>query len=448
MEISVLGAGYVGLVQAAGLASTGNQVSLGEVSQDKIDQLNRGECPIFEPGLSELLTTGKQKGNLNYFNVRSQDFRNGLKESDIIFIAVGTPQGEDGQADLQYLFSAAELLLDLGSDLNQKLVVVKSTVPVGTGDRLDQFFQSKGFHPKVASNPEFLKQGAAVQDFLKPERVIVGTEDEEAKKILHFLYKPFMMKRERMVFMSRRSAELVKYACNAFLATKISFINEMSQLAEVVGADIQEIREGMISDSRIGDQFLFPGIGYGGSCLPKDTQALMAQGKMVGIKMGIVDAVDRVNQKQKLWVLEKLEKYFEGHLANKTIGVWGLSFKPNTDDLRDAPSVQLLKDLFQRGARVRAHDPAAMERTRQIFKKEIENGSLVLCKTPYEAAAQSEVLAVLTEWQEYRSPNLKKLAKLLGKPVIFDGRDIYEMELLKKFGFTHYGVGVSINSER
>jgi UDPglucose 6-dehydrogenase len=257
-----------------------------------------------------------------------------------------------------------------------------------------------------------------------------------------------MMKRERMVFMSRRSAELVKYACNAFLATKISFINEMTQLAEVVGADIQEIREGMISDSRIGDQFLFPGIGYGGSCLPKDTQALMAQGKMVGIKMGIVDAVDRVNQKQKLWVLEKLEKYFEGHLANKTIGVWGLSFKPNTDDLRDAPSVQLLKDLFQRGARVRALDPAAMERTRQIFKKEIENGSLVLCKTPYEAAAQSEVLAVLTEWQEYRSPNLKKLAKLLGKPVIFDGRDIYEMELLKKFGFTHYGVGVSINSER
>jgi UDPglucose 6-dehydrogenase len=442
MEVAVLGAGYVGLVQAAGLASTGNEVNLADISQEKIDQLNRGECPIFEPGLTELLCRGHEKGYLRYFKVDSEEFQNKLHESDIIFIAVGTPQGTDGQADLRYLFSAAEMLLKLGNALNDKVVVVKSTVPVGTGDQLDQFFQSKKFRPKVISNPEFLKQGAAVQDFLKPERVVVGTEDTEARKVLHFLYKPFMLKRERLVFMSRRSAELVKYACNAFLATKISFINEISRLAESVGADIQQIREGMISDSRIGDQFLFPGIGYGGSCLPKDTQALIAQGKLAGVPMGIVAAVEQANQKQKKWVIEKLEKHFGAKLSGQTIAIWGLSFKPNTDDLRDAPSVALLKDLFLKGVRVKAHDPAAMQRTKEIFPNEIREGSLQLCASPYEAAEKASALAILTEWQEYRSPNLKKLAKLLQNPVIFDGRDIFEPEHLKRSGFTHYGVGI------
>ncbi|MDB5037082.1 MAG: nucleotide sugar dehydrogenase [Bacteriovoracaceae bacterium] len=442
MEVLVLGAGYVGLVQAAGLASAGNDVNLIDISKEKIELLEAGGCPIFEPGLKELLSIGHGKGYLKFYHSEGAEFLEKMLNADICFIAVGTPQGSDGHADLKYLYSAAEMLLKLGSKLNNKLLVIKSTVPVGTGDKIEEFFRSKGFSPKIVSNPEFLKQGAAVQDFLKPERVIVGTDDEEAKKILHFLYKPFMMKRERLVFMSRKSAELVKYACNAFLATKISFINEISRLSELVGADIQEIREGMISDSRIGDQFLFPGIGYGGSCLPKDTQALMAQGKAAGISMGIVEATDRVNQYQKNWMLEKISKYFKGELSGRTITVWGLSFKPNTDDLRDAPSVYLLKDLFKAGAKVHAHDPAAMDNIRVLFKSEIDKGSLKLFDNPYEAAAHSNVLAVLTEWQEYRTPNLKKLAKLLSDHTIFDGRDIYENAMLKKFGFTHYGVGM------
>lgn len=441
METLVLGAGYVGLVQAAGLASTGNEVYLADISKDRIASLRRGECPIFEPGLPELIKKGVDKGYLFFFDTDSTEFQEKLKTCEIIFIAVGTPEGPDGLPQLNYLFSAAESLTSLGTALNDKILVTKSTVPVGTGDKLEAFFAERKLFPTIVSNPEFLKQGAAVQDFLKPERVIIGTQNEHARKTLAFLYKPFMMKRDRIVFMQRRSAELVKYACNSFLAVKISYINEMARLAEAVGADIHEIREGMITDSRIGDQFLFPGVGYGGSCLPKDTHALSAQAKLVKSDVAIIDAADRVNTLQKQWAFEKLNKYFGGNLKGKRIALWGLAFKPNTDDLREAPSLILIDKLLEAGAKISAHDPAAMERFRAAKPQVIENGSVALARNPYEALRDCDALVVMTEWQEYRTPSFKKIMKELKSPVLIDCRNIYTHSTARDLGFVHYEVG-------
>lgn len=446
MEIAVFGAGYVGLVQAAGLASTGNKVHLIDVKKERVEMLRSGKCPIFEPGLEALLQAGASKAYLDFVHTEDADFKDRLNSSEIYFLAVQTPEGSDGIPKLDYLYSAVDMLNELEGDLSQKIVVTKSTVPVGTGDELDKRFQQKGKKPIVASNPEFLKQGSAVQDFLKPERVVIGAENSVAFEVLGFLHRPFMMKRERIVCMGRRSAELVKYACNSFLAVKISFINEMARLAETLGANIQEVREGMITDSRIGEQFLYPGIGYGGSCLPKDTHALVAQARAAAEKLGIIESADEVNRKQRLWPLEKLKKRF-GDLKSKKIALWGLSFKPNTDDLREAASIPLVKALLEHGAEVFAHDPAAMKNFSVAAEGfgQIRAG-LKLVNHPYEAIDSADALVIVTEWQEYRTPNFNTLKEKMRTAVVVDGRNIYDFDLMKKKGFDYYAVGVSGNS--
>ena len=443
MEVMVFGAGYVGLIQAAGLASTGNKVYLVDISKERIDMLRRGETPIYEPGLEKLLQAGSSKSYLEFIHHEDENFEALKKRSEIYFLGVQTPEDEDGMPKLDYLFSAADMVIDTPGDLHEKLVVVKSTVPVGTGDLLEERFAAKGKKPIIASNPEFLKQGSSVSDFLHPERVIVGAENPIAFEVLGFLYKPFMLKRDRSVFMKRRSAELVKYACNSFLATKISFINEIARLSEKVGADIQEVREGMITDSRIGDQFLYPGIGYGGSCLPKDTHALIAQGKKAEIDLPIVRAVDTINKAQRMWPLEKVKDAFDGNLKGKVIALWGLSFKPNTDDLREAPSVPLVEKLLESGALIQAYDPAAMPRFKSHFPSAIQENKIKLLDNPYEASQKADVLIILTEWQEFRTPNFKILKENLNQAILIDGRGIIDPKILAKEGFKSYSVGIA-----
>lgn len=442
MEVLVMGAGYVGLVQGAGLASSGNHVTLVDVSKDRIKLLRDGGCPIFEPGLPELLEDGFKQSRLEFHHVEDSAFKDAVARAEVIFLAVGTPEGDDGLPQMSYLFSAASMLVAAGHSLTNKIIVVKSTVPVGTGDSLEKRFNEVGARPIIVSNPEFLKQGAAVQDFMKPERVIIGTDSEEAANVLHFLYKPFMMKRDRFLKMSRRSAELVKYACNAFLATKISFINEMSRLSEQVGANIREIREGMITDSRIGDQFLFPGTGYGGSCFPKDTHALIAQGKKFDTPLRIIQAADEVNEYQRLWSVRRLEKIFGSSLKNKTIAIWGLAFKANTDDLREAPSVVVINRLAELGVKIRAHDPVAMNRARVELSTLIERNQLSLHEDPYEAVKGAHALVVLTEWQVFRSPSFRKIKDLMAGDLILDGRLIYDAEIVQSAQLTYHGIGL------
>lgn len=442
MNIMVFGAGYVGLVQAAGLASTGNKIFLVDINEDRIKALKRGETPIYEPGLTPLLQSGAEKGYLEFVHTEDENFQTLIDQSEVYFLGVQTPEGEKGLPTLDFLFSAVDRLCESASDLSDKFVVVKSTVPVGTGEQLEERFRSKNKKPIVVSNPEFLKQGSAVQDFLKPERVIIGAEDSRAFEVIGNLYKPFMLKRERNIFMGRRSAELVKYACNSFLATKISFINEMARLSERVGADIQEVRKGMISDSRIGDQFLFPGIGYGGSCLPKDTHALVAQGEAVDIELPVVRATDKTNKMQQLWPFEKITKSFGDDLKDRTIAIWGLSFKPNTDDIRAAPSVPVVEKLIAAGATVKAYDPAATKHFAKRFQKEVAAQQVQLTQNPYEAVQEADALLILTEWQEFRNPNFKTLKESLKQTIVIDGRGIYEKRLLEKEGFDYFGIGI------
>lgn len=442
MEIMIFGAGYVGLVTGAGLASTGNHTVLADTLLDRIQLLQGGKTPIYEPRLDDLIQKASQSKNIDFVHTGSADFQSTMEAAEIYFIAVGTPENASGTTDLSYVLSVVDLIAKHPGEMRDKIVVVKSTVPVGTGDRIEKELAKKKKFPVVVSNPEFLKQGNAVQDFLKPERVIVGTDDAKARETLSFLYHPFMLKRDRIVCMSRRSAELVKYACNTFLATKISFINELSRLAEAVQADIREVREGMISDSRIGDQFLFPGVGYGGSCFPKDVHSLIAQGKEAGIELLLPMATDRVNKIQRLWPLEKLKKHLNEDLKGRTVALWGLSFKPNTDDLREAPSVDLIEHLLSAGAVVRAYDPVSNARMKNLFESAVVEKKLILCSGPYEAAEQAEALVILTEWQEFRTPHFKKLASLMKHRLILDGRNIYDSEVLKSQGFKHIGVGL------
>jgi len=442
MEVLVMGAGYVGLVQGAGLASSGNHVTLVDVSKERVQLLRDGGCPIYEPGLPELLHDGLKHGRLHFHHVEESAFKTAVEKSEVIFLAVGTPEGSDGLPQMGYLFSAASMLVNSGASLDQKVIVVKSTVPVGTGDELEKKFLEQGARPIVVSNPEFLKQGAAVQDFMKPERVIVGTSSDQAAKVLHFIYRPFMMKRDRYLVMSRRSAELVKYACNAFLATKISFINEMSRLSEQVGADIRQIREGMITDSRIGDQFLFPGVGYGGSCFPKDTHALIAQGKRFDTPLKIIQAADDVNEYQKLWSVRRLQKIFGDTLKNKTIAIWGLAFKANTDDLREAPSVYAIHRLVEMGVKIRAHDPIAMTRAKSELSAHLQSGALSLFEDPYDATKGADALLVLTEWQAFRTPTFRRIKELMRGEHLLDGRLIYDPEMVQSAHLQYHGVGL------
>ncbi|PIR22012.1 MAG: UDP-glucose 6-dehydrogenase [Deltaproteobacteria bacterium CG11_big_fil_rev_8_21_14_0_20_45_16] len=442
MEIIVFGGGYVGLVQAAGLASTGNEVTIAEVDDDKITQINSGQAPFYEPQLPELLSKGVEQSQLRAVKVGSDEFDKRLKSAEIIFIAVQTPESSDGSADLKYVFEVVDTISKLPGDLSDRVVVMKSTVPVGTGDAVENRFNTHGKNPIVASNPEFLKQGSAVRDFMQPERVIIGSENERAQELLSYIYKPFMLKRERIICMGRRSAELVKYACNAFLATKISFINEISQLAEMIGADIRDIRRGMITDSRIGDQFLFPGVGFGGSCFPKDTISLVHQGEKFSVPMRIPQAVDQVNKRQRTWALLNLKDIFK-ELKDKSIAIWGLSFKPKTDDLREAPSVYLIEELIKAGAKVRAHDPIAIDRAKTLLAK--HSSKIQYFEDMYAAAESADALVLMTEWHEYRSPSFKKLSEILKNKIILDGRNVFGPEITRQYGFRYRGVGIPEN---
>jgi UDPglucose 6-dehydrogenase len=410
---------------------------------DRVKMLNQGQCTIHEPRLPELMQSGIRAGNLKFIATNSPNFLKEIKESEAYFLAVGTPEDENGRTRMEYIDSAAEMIAKLPGELKDKIVITKSTVPVGTGDHIEEVFKKHEKTPIVVSNPEFLKQGNAVADFVKPERVVIGTDNQIARKKLSFLYQPLMLRSDRIHLMSRRSAELVKYACNAFLATKISFINEIALLSEAMGADVREVRDGMITDSRIGSKFLYPGTGYGGSCFPKDVHSLINQASEQGIDLKISKATDDVNERQKLWSFEKLKKHFKNDFKGKTICLWGLSFKPNTDDLREAPSLQLVKKFVDAGAKIQAFDPEADRQAKMAFQYALDAGSMTLCSNPYEAAQDADALILLTEWKIFRSPNFKKLANALKHPLILDGRNIYDEELLKQYGISYTCIGVA-----
>ncbi len=442
MRISVIGTGYVGLVTGTCLAESGNDVICMDVDSKKIGMLNSGKVPIYEPGLEELIKRNVEHGRLTF----TTDMVNAVRTSELIFIAVGTPPGEDGSADLKYVISAAR---EIGRHMNgYKIIINKSTVPVGTGDKVRAAIASQTKRKfDVVSNPEFLKEGAAVEDFMKPDRVVIGANSAKAKEIMLDLYAPFVRKGDRILIMDIKSAEMTKYASNAMLATKISFINEMANICAGLGADIDSVRRGMGYDRRIGFEFLFPGVGYGGSCFPKDVKALAQTAQDINVDAQLLRSVEAVNERQKSLLSGMILRHFSGSagqksvkskkpLTGKTIAVWGLSFKPKTDDMREAPSVVIINNLLRAGAAVNAHDPVAMNEARKIFKNRIN-----YMEQDYDALRGADALAVVTEWSEFRNPDFKKIKKLMKKPVIFDGRNIYTREELLKAGFTYYGIG-------
>lgn len=430
MRITVLGTGYVGLVAGACFSDTGNHVYCVDVNKEKIDRLNAGEVPIYEPGLNEIIRRNAAAGRLKF----TTDAPAAVGESSVVFLAVGTPQSDSGAADLQYVFKAAE---GVATSAKRDLIVVnKSTVPVGTADKVREILKDCAFKCEVVSNPEFLKEGTAIDDFLRPERVVIGTESEWARRVMSDLYAPFVRSGNPIMFMNNRSAELAKYACNTFLAMKISYVNELAYLSEQVEADIRDVRKVMITDSRIGRQFLYPGCGYGGSCFPKDIQALIHLGLEMGMPFELVQAVHAVNDRQKRLLFKKISTHFGGNLAGKTVALWGLSFKPRTDDMREAPSVCLIEELLQAGAKVKAYDPVARDEARRMFGDKI-----TLVEEAYDAVRGSDVLAILTEWNEFRSPDFDRLKTDLKDSTIFDGRNLYSPESMRSTGLTYYSIG-------
>jgi len=442
MKISVIGTGYVGLVTGTCLAEIGNQVTCMDIDERKIEMLNDGKVPIYEPGLEELIKRNTAHARLSF----TTDMASAVRNADVIFIAVGTPPGEDGSADLQYVLSAAR---EIGKFMNGYTVVVnKSTVPVGTGDKVRAALASRTRHKfDVVSNPEFLKEGAAIEDFMKPDRVVIGAESPKAAQLMQELYAPFVRKYDRVLVMDIRSAEMTKYASNAMLATKISFINEMANICGSLGADIDSVRKGMGYDKRIGFEFLFPGVGYGGSCFPKDVKALVQTAQEHGVDAVVLKGVEAVNDEQKKVLFRKIVEHFRGKAGNRlprgkkslsgrTIAVWGLSFKPRTDDMREAPSVVIINSLLRAGAEVRAHDPVALGEAYKIFKDRV-----FLAADSYEALKGADALAIVTEWNEFKTPDFTRMKKLLRTPVIFDGRNIYNQDELRKLGFSYYGMG-------
>lgn len=438
MNISIFGSGYVGLVTAVCLAEVGNHVVCVDIDEDKIASLNNGEVPIHEPGLDGLLERNRASGRLVFTSDIDRAVAHGLFQ----FIAVGTPPGEDGSADLQHVLAVAS---SIGQRINEtRIVVDKSTVPVGTADRVRETIQGeldkRGVRIEfdVVSNPEFLKEGAAIDDFMKPDRIVVGTDSSRATEHLRALYAPFNRNRDRLVEMDIRSAELTKYAANSMLATKISFMNELANLAESLGADIEKVRIGIGSDPRIGYHFIYPGCGYGGSCFPKDVTALDRTANSIGYRAALLQAVESVNNRQKKKLFEKCNGYFKNDLVGKTFGLWGLAFKPNTDDMREAPSRTLMESLWRAGAKVRAFDPAAMDETRGIYG---HTENLVLCDSPEEVLAGSDALFVLTEWNIFRSPDFDRIKSELTTPVIFDGRNLYDPEYMAGIGIEYFGIG-------
>lgn len=430
MKIAVVGTGYVGLVTGTCFSETGNDVTCIDINQSKIDMLNNGQLPIYEPELDVLFERNKKEGRLKF----TTSLAEGIKDAKIIFLALPTPPGEDGSADLKYILGVAK---DLGPLLHQYVVIVdKSTVPVGTADKV-RAEVSKGAKVEfdVVSNPEFLREGVAVEDFMKPERVVVGTSSDKAQEVMGHLYEPFVRQGNPVLFMDERSAEMTKYAANSFLATKISFMNEVANLCERVGADVDQVRRGIGTDSRIGKRFLFPGLGYGGSCFPKDVQALHQTASQNDYNFAILDSVMKVNYDQrKLFLAKILEKYPD--VKGKTIALWGLAFKPNTDDVREAPALYLIDELRSRGAEVRAYDPEAMGHVKQQYGDKV-----YFAKDQYDALTGADFLVIATEWNTFRSPDFEKVKAALKEKVIFDGRNLYSLTEMKECGFYYYSVG-------
>lgn len=430
MKLAVIGTGYVGLVVGACLAENGNEVVCVDNDSKKIRGLKRGKIPIYEPGLNELVDRNQEEQRLRF----STSLNRSVKNAQVIFIAVGTPEGEDGSADLKYVTAVAR---DLARAMNgYKVVVIKSTVPVGTAARLREVIRRETTYPfSVVSNPEFLKQGAAIDDFMRPDRVVVGAEDPRAVELMQTLYAPFTRTGAPIQLMDCASAELCKYASNAMLATRVSFMNEIANVCELFGADVDKVRHAMASDRRIGPSFLFPGIGYGGSCFPKDVKALVKFSRDEGYRYRILESVESVNASQKLRLVEKMQKHFNS-LNGKTIGIWGLSFKPRTDDMREAPAVVIIDALLRKGARVQAYDPEAEATARRIFGDKIN-----YAPHSYDAVKGVDALAVLTEWNEFREPDFARMRSLMRHPVIFDGRNVFDVEHIRSEGFTYYSIG-------
>jgi UDPglucose 6-dehydrogenase len=438
MRVTIFGSGYVGLVTGACLADAGNHVICVDVDAAKIERLKRGEVPIHEPGLDALIKRNAEAGRLEFTTDAARGVEHGLFQ----LIAVGTPPGEDGSADLRYVLAVAHTI---GTHLNRYCIVItKSTVPVGTADKvraeLSRTLEERGAKSEfdVVSNPEFLKEGAAIADFMKPDRVVIGTDNPRTTELMRALYEPFTRNHDRLIVMDIRSSELTKYAANSMLATKISFMNELANIAERVGADIEKVRIGIGSDPRIGYSFIYPGTGYGGSCFPKDVQALIRSSHEVGHEPQILNAVEAVNGRQKEILFHKMQRHFSGGLKGRSIALWGLAFKPNTDDMREAPAVTLIELLLQAGASVRAYDPVAASEAARILAG---RAGFTLAKSAYEAAQGADALAIVTEWQEFRSPDFERLKEILKAPVIFDGRNLYDPATLTRFGLTYYAIG-------
>ena len=438
MKLTIFGSGYVGLVTGACMAEMGNHVVCYDIDEKKIDRLNKGEVPIYEPGLEAYIARNMESGRLEFTTDVKQAVDHGLFQ----FISVGTPPDEDGSADLQHVLAVAKAI---GENMDEyRIVVDKSTVPVGTADKVKAEIQKaldergKSVEFDVVSNPEFLKEGAAIGDFMKPDRIIVGTDNPRTTELLKSLYEPFNRNHDRVISMDIRSAELTKYAANAMLATKISFMNELANLAELFGADIEQVRVGIGSDPRIGYHFIYPGAGYGGSCFPKDVQALAKSAAATGYDAALLNAVEDVNLRQKRRIFEKLQNHYDGNLEGKTIAMWGLSFKPRTDDMRAAPSRVIMEALWDAGARVRAYDPEAMEEAARIYP---DQEGLELCDTAYGALDGCDALVIITEWQEFRSPDFDQVKKTLTEPVIFDGRNLFDPDLLQTMGITYHAIG-------
>lgn len=438
MKVSVFGSGYVGLVTGACLAEAGNDVICIDVDQQKIDKLNNGIIPIYEPGLEDMVKENQAAGRLSF----TTDAKLAVDHGVFQFIAVGTPPDEDGSADLQYVLAVADTIATHMQDY--KIVVDKSTVPVGTADKVRACMQQRladrdiSLEFDVVSNPEFLKEGAAINDFMKPDRIVIGTDNPRTTELLKALYAPFNRSHDRIIAMDIRSAELTKYAANAMLATKISFMNELSNLAELLGADIEQVRNGIGSDSRIGYSFIYPGCGYGGSCFPKDVKALERTAKQVGYHAELLGAVENVNDRQKQVLFNKIHKHYGGQVQGKTFALWGLAFKPKTDDMREAPSRVLLEGLIDAGATVQAYDPEAMVEAKRIYG---DKSGLVLCEQMLETLEGADALVVVTEWKNFWSPDFALLKEKLGDAVIFDGRNLYDPQVLERMGIAYYGIG-------
>ena len=438
MKVTVIGTGYVGLVTGACLADVGNEVLCVDIDAAKVERLRAGDIPIYEPGLDGIVRRNAQAGRLRF----TTDAAEGARFGVVQMIAVGTPPDEDGSADLQYVLEAARQIARHMPDW--RVIVDKSTVPVGTADRVEQAVQAEldargaqlGF--AVVSNPEFLKEGAAIEDFTKPDRVVLGVEDERAESVMRELYAPFQRSSDRTIVMSRRSAELTKYAANAMLATRISFMNEMANLADRLGADIEDVRRGIGSDPRIGYPFLYAGTGYGGSCFPKDVKALVRTGQEAEVQLRVLEAVEAVNDRQKTVLLDKARLRFGANLSGRRFAVWGLAFKPNTDDMREAPSVALIQGLLAAGATVSAYDPVSMHEARRVLG---EPGGLQYAEHPMAALEGADALMIVTEWKEFRSPDFAAVGAMLRQPVVFDGRNLYDPRLMAQRGIEYHGIG-------